>query len=123
MRNRQRGVTFLGWVFLLAPMALVVYAAIRLTPVYLEYMKIARTLEQVSEEFKGEAVEAQSIRLAVERRFDIESVTAINVRDAESLIIAKEGSGYKVEAVYAEAVPFISNVSLLVEFDKVVQIE
>jgi hypothetical protein len=123
MRNRQRGVTFLGWVFLLAPMALVVYAAIRLTPVYLEYMKIARTLEQVSEEFKGETVDAQSIRLAVERRFDIESVTAVNPRDAEALVITKDGSGYKVEAVYAEAVPFISDVSLLVEFDKVVPIE
>ena len=48
MRHRERGVTFLGWVVLLLPVALIVYAGIRLTPVYLEYMKIARSLEQVA---------------------------------------------------------------------------
>ena len=40
MRQNERGVTFLGWVILLLPAALVLYAGIRLTPVYLEYMKV-----------------------------------------------------------------------------------
>ena len=53
MRHRERGVTFLGWVVILLPVALVLYAGIRLTPVYLEYMKVARTLEQVQRRVQG----------------------------------------------------------------------
>lgn len=123
MRHRERGVTFLGWLFLLMPMALVLYAAIRLTPVYLEYMKIARTLEQVAQEFKGEQAEANVIRTAIERRFDIESVTVLNPRDASHVRIRKEGTGHVLQAAYVDTVPFISNVKLQVEFDKVVKVE
>lgn len=123
MRHRERGVTFLGWVVLLLPMALVFYAGIRLTPVYLEYMKIARTLEQVADEYKGEQAEAQAIRRSIERRFDIESVTVLNPRDASHIRIRKEGSGHVVQAAYVDSVPFIRNVSLQVEFNKVVKIE
>src|SRR5688572_24016425 len=123
MRQRERGVTFLGWVVLLLPVALVLYAGIRLTPVYLEYMKIARTLEQVAEEFKGDSVDARNIRLAIERRFDIESVTVLNARDAADIKIQKDGEGYLVQAAYTDSAPFIGHSSLLVEFDKVVKVE
>lgn len=123
MRHRERGVTFLGWLVLLVPVALVVYAAIRLTPIYLEYMKIARTLEQVQEEFAGDQVDTVRLRAAIERRFDVESVNVINVRDTQALSIRKEGTGYKIHVSYADTAPFMSNVLLLVEFDKVVTIE
>jgi hypothetical protein len=123
MRRHQRGVTFLGWIIILFPVALVVYAGIRLSTVYLEYMKITRTLEQVSEELKGDQADAGAIRTAIERRFDIEDVNVIGARDPDKLKISKVASGYKVEAVYQATVPYISNVSLQVNFDKVVQIE
>ena len=49
MIQRQRGATFLGIVVILAILGVAVYAGIRLVPVYLDYMKIARSLEQVKE--------------------------------------------------------------------------
>ncbi len=123
MRHRQRGVTFLGWVFLLVPMALVLYAVIRLTPVYLEYMKIARTLEKVQQEFHGDQVDAASIRTTIEKHFDIESVGVMSVRDTDKLKITREGNGYTVQAVYSDKAPFLGNISLRVDFDKTVKIE
>jgi Domain of unknown function (DUF4845) len=123
MRQHERGVTFLGWVIILVPIALVFYAGIRLTPVYLEYMKITRTLEQVRDELKGDQPDASAIRVAIERRFDVEDVHVMTVRDADKLKITKDGNGYKVEAVYQATAPYVSNVSLLVNFDKTVQIE
>lgn len=123
MRHRERGVTFLGWLVLLMPVALVVYAGIRLTPIYLEYMKIARTLEQVQDEFKDEQVDMQRVRLAIEKRFDVEGVTVISARDATAIKILREGSGFKIQAIYADSAPYISNILLLVEFDKVVTVE
>jgi Domain of unknown function (DUF4845) len=123
MRHHERGVTFLGWVIILVPIALVGYAGLRLTPVYLEYMKIARTLEQVRDELKGDQPDATAIRNAIEKRFDIEDVNVLTVRDADKLKITKQGSAYQVEAVYQATAPLLSNVSLLVSFDKTVQIE
>ncbi len=123
MQRHQRGVTFLGWLVILIPMALVLYGGIRLTPVYLEHMKVARTLEQVSEEFKGGQVDGQSIRYAIEKRFDIEGVTVMTVRDGDKLKIRREGNGYLVQAVYSDSVPFMGNVSLRVDFDKTVTVE
>ena len=123
MRRYQRGVTFLGWIFILVPVALVVYAGIQLSTVYIEYMKIARTLEQVSQELKGDQPDVMTIRNAIERRFDIEDVNVIQARDAEHVKVTKQASGYTVEAVYQATRPYISNVSLQVNFDKVVQIE
>jgi hypothetical protein len=123
MRQHERGVTFLGWIIILLPVALVLYGGIRLTPKYLEYMKIARALEQVRDELKGDQPDAAMIRNSIEKRFDIEDVTVMTVRDTDKLKVTKDGSGYKVEAVYQDVAPYVSNVSLLVNFDKIVHME
>ena len=123
MQRYERGVTFLGWVIILVPVALVLYAGIRITPLYLEYMKVARPLEQVRDELKGDQPDVAAIRNAIEKRFDVEDVNVMTIRDTDKLKITKDGNGYKVEAVYQATAPYVSNVSLLVNFDKTVQIE
>ena len=45
MRAHQHGITFIGWLFLLVPIAIVAYAGIRIAPVYLNYMKVSRSLD------------------------------------------------------------------------------
>ena len=50
MRPRERGATFLGIVIILLILGSALYAGIRLVPVYLEYTKVARSLEQVRDE-------------------------------------------------------------------------
>ncbi|HXY76775.1 MAG TPA: DUF4845 domain-containing protein, partial [Steroidobacteraceae bacterium] len=74
MRKRQRGVTFLGWVFLLTPVAIVVYAGIRLTPVYLNYMKVVRAVEGAAVDVKGSKTDPTSIRNSIDRHFEIDMV-------------------------------------------------
>ena len=57
-RNRQLGVTALGWLILLTPFAIVFYAGIRLAPVYLNYMKVAKAIDQAGNELKSGGVNA-----------------------------------------------------------------
>ena len=119
MRNRQLGVTAIGWLFLLTPVAIVVYAGIRLTPVYLNYMKVAKAMDQVGNELKAGGVSAQSIRATIDRHFEIDMVDYPTTRDMK---ITKDGAAWVVESQYDDDAPLFANLSLHVTFDKKVRI-
>jgi Domain of unknown function (DUF4845) len=119
MRNRQKGVTAIGWVFLLTPLAIVVYAGIRLAPVYLNYMKVAKAMEQSVSEFKGGGSGIDSIRISIDRKFEIDMVEYPTVKDMK---IVKDGAGWVVECQYDDDAPLFANLSLHVTFDKKVRI-
>jgi len=117
MRSRQRGATFLGMVVILAILGFALYAAIRLTPVYLEYMAVVRALEQTAKENAGTS-SPQDLRNALDRRWTIEDIHSITPKDIE---IKKVGSGYSMRAWYRAEAPFVANVSLVADFDKTVR--
>jgi hypothetical protein len=120
MRSKQRGVTLIGWILLLTPLAVCGYAGIRLAPIYLNYMKVARTLEQVKADYKGAGPgDAGTIRTSLEKRLFIESVDFPDVKD---LKVTRSGKAWVVQANYDDQAPLFSNVSILVTFDKSVTI-
>jgi hypothetical protein len=77
MKHRQRGATFLGIVIILMILGAGLYAGIRLVPVYLEYTKVARALEQVRDENATNDTNSQLIRRSLERRWDVEDIESI----------------------------------------------
>ena len=116
MQHRQRGMTMLGILVLVVVVGAWVYAGIRLLPKYLEYMRVAATLEKVRDEYDSNPGSTEfMLRKAVERHFDIEMVEVIT---AEDIDITKEGSEFTMRASYDDTVPLAGNVSFLVEFDK-----
>jgi hypothetical protein len=116
MRSRQTGITLIGWIILLVPVAICFYAGIRLTPVYLNYMKVARSLESVKADFKGADAGSQAaIRSAVEKHLNIESVDYPDIKDFK---ITKDGRAWTVNATYDDQAPLFDNVFILVSFDK-----
>ena len=119
MRNRQLGVTAIGWLFLLTPVAIVVYAGIRLAPVYLNYMKVAKAMDQVGGELKEGGVNPQSIRTIIDRHFEIDMVDYPTTKDMK---ITKDGGSWIVESQYDDEAPLFANLSLHVTFDKKVKI-
>ena len=113
--GRQRGVTFIGWIVLLTPMALVIYLAIRLGPVYLNYTKVSRVFSQVQAEYKTqEGLSANVLQTAIARRFDIESITKPTV---DEVVVTKTGEGWLIETSYEDIVPVIYNASVLLQFE------
>ena len=118
MRNRQRGVTAIGWLFLLVPIAIVVYAGIRIAPLYLNYMKVTRALEQVASDYKGGGGDPTTIRNVVDKHFEIDMVDFPTTKD---LKITRDGGGWVVEMAYDDEAPLFSNLSLHVTFDKKVR--
>ncbi|HEY1492251.1 MAG TPA: DUF4845 domain-containing protein [Steroidobacteraceae bacterium] len=121
MRNKQMGVTAIGWLILLTPFAIVGYAGVRLSPLYLNYMKVTRAMEQVHSDLKSNAQgggTADTIRAAIDKRFEVDMVDYPTTKD---LKITRDGSMYTVEMNYDDEAPLFSNVSIHVNFDKVVR--
>lgn len=121
MRARQAGITFIGWLVLLLPAAIVVYSAIRLTPIYLNHMKVANAVKQAADESRGETtVSPAAVRASISRRFDIES---INHPTMDDIRVARDGNEWVIEANYERTAPLFAGIQLLVTFDQRVVIQ
>lgn len=114
-RRHQAGMTTLGLIILVAFVGIFAFAALRLTPVYLNYMKVASVVTGAQQEFDGAGANAGMIRSYIGNRFDVEMVSEITAKDIK---VTKVDGGYQVAAVYSHKTPFIANISFVVDFDK-----
>jgi hypothetical protein len=119
MRHRQRGITFIGLVFVIALVGLPVFAIIKLVPVYLNYMAVSRNMESLRTEFKG-TPDLGGMRRSLDRHWNIDDVTTLQTKDIE---ITKDEGVVIVHAAYDDKVSYIGNISLVATFDKTVRVE
>ena len=115
--RRERGMTTVGLMILVAFVGMFAFAGLRLTPVYLNYMKVQGVINAIHDEFDGTNPTRAAIRSSIARRFDVESVSQI---EARQVTVTSVDSGFEVRAQYNHVAPFIANVSFMVEFDKAV---
>jgi hypothetical protein len=117
MRSRQRGATFLGMVTIVAILGFGLYGAIRVFPLYMEYMAVVRAMEQTAKENPGGTQE--TLRTSLIRRWTVEDINSL---DPQSIQIKRAGKGFQMHAAYQAKAPFVSNISLVVDFDKSVMV-
>jgi hypothetical protein len=120
MRRHQRGVTTLGWIILLIPVAVVFYAGVRITPMYLNFMNVNHALTQVQTELPGDGATVDSIKTAIAKHFD---VNAIEFPDVKDIKVSHSTGKWVIEATYDDQVPLFANVFILVSFDKSVTLK
>ena len=107
--------TTLGLIILVAFVGLFVFAFMRLSPIYLNYMKVVGVIDGVHEEFDGQNPSRNAIRTSIARRFGVESVDQIHYKDVK---VNSTDGGFEVVAQYDHTSPFIANVYFTVKFDK-----
>lgn len=113
--SRQKGMTTLGFIILAMLMSLIAFGVLRLTPMYLNYMKIVGVVNGVQSEFDGQKPTRAAIRSSISRRFDVESVAVIKAKD---VTVTTVDGGMEVAAVYDHTSPFIGNISFTVHYNK-----
>ena len=114
-KSQQKGITTLGFIILMIFIGLVGFGVLRLTPMYLNYMKIVGVVNGVQGEFEGQKPTRGLLRSSIVRRFDVESVSVIKATD---VTITPVDGGMEVAAVYDHTSPFIGNISFTVHYDK-----
>jgi hypothetical protein len=118
--RKQRGVTMIGWIFLLTPVAIVLYAGIRVGPEYLNYYKVVTAMKETASQLKSDETLSQAaIHSALEKRFD---TGYIDEPAPKEIILRKADGVWEMEADYEKAVPLFGNLYLLMQFKKTVVI-
>jgi hypothetical protein len=119
--RKQRGVTMIGWIFLLIPIAVLGYAGIRVGPEYLNYYRVVTALKETAKQLEpDEAITPNSIRSVIEKRFDTGYVDEPKAKDL--VITRNETGGWQVQADYEKTVPLFGNLFLTMSFEKTVVI-
>ena len=121
MRHSQRGITFIGWVFLLIPIAILVYCGIRIFPMYMNFLNVSKALTQVATQAKSaSAISAQELKTSLEKNFDVQAIERPSPKEIE---IHREGEHLTAIADYEDVAPIFANISLLLHFHKEVEVK
>jgi Domain of unknown function (DUF4845) len=120
MRQHQQGMTFLGLLCVLVLVGVVVYAGIRLAPLYLNYMKVAKTMEAAAAEYKSDG-DFSGIMKSLDRHWNVEDITGVEYKQIE--ITKDDNGGLQMHVAYDDSAPYVANVSLAVHFEKTVKVQ
>ncbi len=116
----QRGVTMIGWIFLLVPLVIVLYAGIRVVPKYLDYYKLVSAMKETATKLKAdETLTPTSIRDALEKRFDTGYIE-MSPKDIE--VTKNDDGNWQMTADYDEEAPLFANLTLGLKFHDTVVI-
>jgi hypothetical protein len=119
--RKQRGITMIGWIFLLVPIGIVLYAAIRVGPEYYEFYKVLSAVKEVAKQLEGEeGLSPARIRSDIQRRFDTGYVDDFKAEELE--VTRSETGGWNILLDRDSTVPLFGNLYLTIDFDQTVTI-
>ena len=120
MKNKQAGITLIGFLVVLAVVAFFGYMAMKLVPAYTEYMGVAKAMTQVSTEgVEGKSLDEIRRNLLFKMDFQYVDDATIEPQD----ITIDRSNGNQLHVAYDKQIPFIYNIDFLVHFEKSVPLQ
>ena len=110
--RKQRGLSLIGFIFLAAIVAFVMFTAFRCVPAWTEYFGLKKVLQATANEFGVEA-QAAAIRASFNRRAQIDDLPV----KGTDIDIRKDNGRIALAVEYQRKVPVAGNMSLLFDFD------
>lgn len=80
-RQQQKGMTLIGWIFVLGLIGLTAIIILRLLPIYMDSFKIKGQLETLHKEPNITRKSEREIRTLIAKRFNVEGLDSINKDD------------------------------------------
>ena len=112
---RQAGLSYFGWLVVIGLAGVIVVAGLRLMPIYMEYLTVKTTLENVAAEAGVSKKSKRYIWDRLQKRFDVNDVTAVKFDD---LTIEIDNSGMAtLRITYERRSKFIGNLDVVAVFD------
>ncbi len=119
LRNRQRGLSFLGLIALAGLLGFAAVIGLKLIPIYMDSWKINGVIDAVISETDIEQQSRAEIFTSLLKRLDIEAVDAVTYKNyKEHLSVSKTTNNTTISVYYKVETQLIGNLSLVAEFDK-----
>lgn len=112
-RNRQRGLTIWGVLYILGSIALVVYLIFILFPPYMKYFKIKSALDSLQAQGLSEMTE-HDVRVKLGLRFGVDQIEDFDWKNG--LIYEEKNNKKTVKVEYEEIVGIVGNLYFLIDF-------
>jgi len=119
MKNKQTGMTLIGWLIVLGLIAFFALLAMKMFPMVMEDYEISGSLESLQQEpFLTKKTNKEIISL-LQRRFDVNDVTAVK---EDNVKITKEGGVMVITIDYENQKPFLGNYYILGKYHHTVKV-
>jgi len=117
--KKQQGLTFISLVFVLGLIAFFVILGLKIGPIYLNHSKVVNTLAELKKTTDVEGQSEAEIRDSLSKRFTINYVDDVTQKD---ITITRHENYLKVVIAYEVVTNIVGNLSVLVEFNDVMEI-
>jgi Tfp pilus assembly protein PilE len=111
--NKQRGMTFISLVLMIAGVVFVAVIGIKLYPAYVEYFEIKRAFAALKTQIASGQTSKKDIVAAFDRQQAIDDFKSVQGKD---LVIEQSTEGTVVSVEYQVVTPLVGNVSALMDF-------
>jgi hypothetical protein len=112
-RGRQGGLSLVGFIMVAAVIAIFVVVGARVTPAYIEYFSVQKSLEKTLAEAKDPTSQVD-VRRTFERYLATDYIDSISARDLE---ISKDGNQITASVSWARKLHLVGNLSLFLDFE------
>ncbi len=119
--QRQAGMTMWGMMLVIALIVFFTVLTLKLLPPYLENAKVKAVLEAISRQPGIGAAPQEELAALIQKRFDIEDVTRVDLRKDLKVEIKNRTKTIRVD--YETRVPLVYNISALLEFNNSVEVK
>lgn len=110
---RQKGMTAIGWMLLIALILALALLAMKLAPIYIDGMSVSSAVSSLEEDAASFGKTPREIRRTLMKRLDINMVDQVT---AEDIVITRTGNSVEVEVEYEQREHIVGNLDVVVTF-------
>ena len=114
MKQRQQGLTLLGFIIGLAVAGVFVYCGMKVIPMYAEYYAVKKSLKAVANDSSVSQTDPKALRDAFIKRLSVDY--SDNVKPAD-VRYQRSGSGASLNVKYEVRRPLIANLDIVGNFE------
>lgn len=108
-QRKQKGITLIGLILVLAIIGVIAVLAMKVTPTVTEYFSIKKAISSV----KAAGGAIPEMRAAFNRQAEVGYIDSISGQDLE---ILKNGDDVEINFAYQKTIPLVGPVSLLIDY-------
>jgi Tfp pilus assembly major pilin PilA len=121
--KRQKGITLIGFIFVLIIAAFFIYTAMKLVPAYMDYFNVAKALNTVATNSTSGNMTVEE----VQRQLDLQQLSQYfsdsDIKAGNISVVTDPNGGTSLKLSYDKKISWIYNIDFLVHFQKSVPIK